>query len=286
MPDIIDLHTHTTCSDGALTPTQLVHKAHEHGLSVLSITDHDTASAALEAAPVAEQLGIEFIPGIEVSAFDPELGREYHILGYYIDPQHPELLRYESDCREKRVHRADRIVEKLQGLGLALTMEHVLHQARAGQENIGVIGRQHIALALQAAGIVRSTKQAFERYLADGRSASVAKWRFTVQQAIDLIHTAGGLAVLAHPAKTIHGLPLVNMVKSGLDGIEIIHPAHDGYLRRYYEQFAKGYRLLMTGGSDYHGNKPVDEAHFGTFSTPREYFSAIRTAHHSEFADW
>jgi predicted metal-dependent phosphoesterase TrpH len=282
MPTIIDLHTHTTCSDGALTPVDLVHKARERGIVALSITDHDTAQAARELpSELALQADVEMVAGIEISAFDATQGKEYHILGYYFDAHHPDMLRYESYCREERLRRAERIVERLHDKGVPLTMEAVLRRAAAG-----VLGRQHIALALCEEGYTHTTKQAFTKYLANDRPAFVEKWHFSVQEAIDLIHTAGGVAVLAHPARTIHGLALVNMVKSGLDGIEVVHPAHDPALRRSYEQFAKGYRLLMTGGSDYHGNKYGDENHFGKTGIPREYYAALQRSRQAECADW
>jgi predicted metal-dependent phosphoesterase TrpH len=278
---MIDLHTHTTCSDGALTPEQLFHKARERGIVAMSITDHDTAQAAREDATLAAQQGLEFVTGIEISAFDTKQNKEYHVLGYYFDAHHPDILRYEAYCREQRLHRAERIVERLHDKGVPLTMESVLKHAATG-----VLGRQHIALALCAEGYTHTTKQAFVKYLANDRPAFVEKWHFSVQEAIDLIHLAGGVAVLAHPARTIHGLTLVNMVKSGLDGIEVVHPAHDLALRRTYEQFAKGYCLFMTGGSDYHGNKYGDENHFGKTGIPREYYNTLQRSRQAECEDW
>jgi 3',5'-nucleoside bisphosphate phosphatase len=308
---LADLHTHTTHSDGALSPEELLRKAVERGLKGIAITDHDTASGAREAlrllatinAENAENgesvengektLPIEVLSGIEVSAFDPELEREYHILGSGIDVYHPELLQYEAQCREQRIRRAEAIVEKLHQMNLALEMTDVLRQSRTSsaasaagipEAAIGVIGRQHIALALCEAGITYSPQQAFNKYLGDHRPAFVEKWHFPVARAIDLIHQCGGMAVLAHPAQTIHGLPLVNMVKSGLDGIEVIHPSHTPYLQRYYEQFAKGYGLFATGGSDFHGNKWGDEANFGKVAAPYAVFTQLEQANKEEFA--
>ncbi len=283
---IIDLHTHTTHSDGTLSPQELIHKALERNITTLSITDHDTMSGAREALSLVQsnEIGIlmEIIPAIEMSAFDATIGKEYHILGYYIDCCHSALQQYEEYCRTQRQQRAETIVEKLRTIGVMLDWQDVLAQTTAG----GVLGRQHIALALCKAHLTHSPKQAFDKYLAEGRPAFVEKWRFSVEEAIRLIHEAGGVAILAHPARTIHGLLLVHFVKEGLDGVEVINPSHDAYLQRSYEQFAKGYGLFMTGGSDYHGNKWGDETNFGKFSAAAEHVAALRRSREGELADW
>jgi 3',5'-nucleoside bisphosphate phosphatase len=313
---LADMHTHTTHSDGAFTPEKLLRTAWERGLSAIAITDHDTASGSREALALlsgehpnkypnkhpnkhsdehsdelpAEALPpIEVLSGIELSAFDATLCREYHILGYGFHPHHAALLEYEVQCRKQRMSRAEQIVAKLRACGLELSLDAVLSEAHADVADealpAGVVGRQHIALALQKTGAVATTKQAFERYLGEGRPAFVEKWQFSVAEAIELIHTCGGVAVLAHPAQTVHGLALVSMVKAGLDGIETVHPSHTAYWQRYYEQFAKGYKMLTTGGSDFHGNKWGDGARFGTVTVPQATFEHVRSAAERSMSD-
>ncbi len=276
MERFADLHTHTTHSDGILATEALLHKAAERGLSALSITDHDTVDALPEANVLASALGLDFVTGIEISAYDgtTEEAREYHILGYFFDMYNPALLQFTDHCRHQRIERAERMVVKLNRLGIPLHFEEVLQQSGKG-----VVGRQHIAAALHTGGFVRSYKEAFDRYIADDRPANEVKWHFPVSAAIDLIHEAGGLAVVAHPGRSMHGLTLVNMVKAGLDGIEVAHPSHDAALRRYYEQFAKAYHLFTTGGSDFHGSKYADETNFGTIGVPYENVLAMAEAH-------
>ncbi len=262
-----DLHVHSTCSDGTFSPAEVLAKAAARGLKTISITDHDTVgaySAAQAAVPVlAAQLGVQVISGIEISAYDTAVAKEYHILGYGIDTEHPSLNHYVEECRANRSKRAEQIVEKLHALNVPLELEDILRECGGG-----VIGRVHIATALYKRGFVSSPKQAFTRYLADDRPASAVKWHFSVPAAIDLIHEVGGVAVLAHPARTIHGLHLVNIVRAGLDGIETVHPQHDPYLQRYYEQFARAYHLLTTGGSDFHGSKYSDDTNLGKITIP------------------
>lgn len=256
MPLLADLHTHTIYSDGVLTPEALLTKAAERGIKALSITDHDTVAGVQVAIPIAEALGVEFITGIEMSAFDGE--KEFHILGYCIDIHHPAMQRYTEDCRQRRYDRAIHIIDKLQRLAVDITMDEVIEYAAGG-----MIGRQHIAELLIQKKNARSIKEVFDRFLGEDCPGYVPKWIFSVESAVALIHAAGGLAVLAHPGRALYGLLLVQLVKSGLDGIETIHPSHDAATRLYYERFARAYHLITTGGSDYHGNKLYDEGQFG-----------------------
>jgi len=250
----IDLHTHTTASDGTLTPRELVSLAVEIGLSAIAITDHDTVGGVEEALSEGRKLGLEVIPGIEISA---EFEREMHILGYYIDYCSPILQESLQRLQEFRKRRNPQIVEKLRQLGFLITIEEV--EREAGGE---IIGRPHIAKALVRKGYVKSIQEAFEYYLSDGKPAYIKKEKLTPQEAIQTILTAGGLPVLAHPKylalnQDRLGKLIDQLVQWGLKGIEVYYSAHSVGETRRYLALAKKYELLVSGGSDFHGiNKP------------------------------
>ena len=256
----VDLHTHSTASDGGLTPTRLVASAKNAGLVGLALTDHDTGNGLLEAAEAAKQAGIAFVPGIEISAEFPHPGT-MHLLGYYIDPVSPALKRMSTLLLEGRDARKPRIIQRLNELGCAITMEQVQSIARRGATDgrAVVIGRPHIAQALAEAGCVASVKQAFDSYLGTTGQAYFDKERLTRKQAIDCIHDAGGLAVLAHPVQLRTSGPaelenvVSNLVEVGLDGIEVWHSDHRPVDSEFFLGLAKRYHLVPTGGSDFHG---------------------------------
>ncbi len=188
----IDLHTHTTASDGALTPTELVQRAAQVGIAVLSITDHDTLAGLDEAQQAAGRYGIRLVPGVEFG-IDVK-GAEVHMLGYLFDPQYPPLLDRLAELREGRIHRGRRMVELLAKLGIHIRWERV-EQIAAGAS----VGRPHVGQALVEAGYARTIDEAFDKYLARGRPAYVERTQLTIEQCIELVHEAGGVAVLAHP---------------------------------------------------------------------------------------
>lgn len=260
----VDLHSHSTASDGSLTPTELVRAAQRIGLAGLALTDHDTGNGLKEAQAEASRIGLRFVPGIEITAeFRPPVAMD--ILGHFIDPASPALQQMSDLLIQARDSRNPKIIERLNSLGCAVTLEQAQALARknvpAGQPF--VLGRPHIAQALVDSGCVASIKQAFDIYLGSGGSAYFDKARLTPRQAIECIHNAGGLATLAHP---VH-LAIVNptelqtlvagLVDMGLDGIEVWHADHGPHEIELFLQIARRYNLAVTGGSDFHGrNKP------------------------------
>ncbi|MDX1530504.1 MAG: PHP domain-containing protein [Rhodothermales bacterium] len=266
-----DLHTHTTCSDGRLSPPGLVEKAHLRGLAALAITDHDAVAGYALARPTAERLGVRLVPGVELSAFVD--GADVHLLGYGFDPEDAALKAHLARYRAERLERAHEIVAKLGALGRIVEIERVL--ALAGQ---GTVGRPHVARALVEAGHVETVQEAFERYLADGAAAFVPKGTASPEELAGLLHAAGGLCVLAHPGHWTSQRTVARLVEAGLDGIETVHPAHDANLVAYWKRTAERYGLIQTGGSDYHGFREGEEERFGRYTVPVERLARLRRA--------
>jgi len=258
----IDLHLHTTHSDGSLSPTEVLQLAHKAKVTALAITDHDIVTGIPEAIAAGAELGIEIIPGVEISS---RVGNnELHILGYCLDWQSPELIRRLAVLRESRHSRNPQIIEQLRSLGLEVTYEEV--RALAGTD---AVGRPHIARLLMNKKYVTSAKDAFDRYLAEGRPAYVARELPQPADAIGWIRAAGGVAVLAHPtwAKVAgEGLStlLTTLKAEGLGGIEVHYSTHTKRQTTEYLALAKRLNLLVTGGSDFHGiTKPDIEVGTG-----------------------
>jgi len=249
---MVDLHTHTNQSDGLLPPEQVVQLAAQTGLRALSITDHDEIGALEVAMTIGSQLGVEVIPGTELSV--SHNGFDIHILGYLIDFHHPHLLEFLHYFQGERVRRVHRILEKLNALGYPVPLETVLRKSGAGS-----MGRPHIADALVEVGHVPTYYEAFNRLIADGRPAFVPKVRVSAAEAVAIIHEANGLACLAHPGQNLTEPIILDVIKAGVDGIEVIHPKHTFSQRALYRQFARMYNLLETGGSDFHGGRKDGE---------------------------
>lgn len=258
----IDLHLHTTFSDGSLPPTEVLALAEKAGVTALAITDHDIVEGLPEAMAAGARLGIEVIPGVEISSrFEDS---ELHILGYCMDWQDQEFNRRLAHLRACRHERNPLIVEKLNALGLALTYEEVRRLA-----GTGAVGRPHIARVLMEKGYVQSAKEAFDRYLADGRPAYVPRQLPEPAEAIAWIRAAKGVPVLAHPTwvrATEDGLlKLCEQLKAaGLMGIEVHYSTHKRAQTAAYLNIARRLDLLVTGGSDFHGvTKPDIEVGIG-----------------------
>ncbi len=251
----VDLHVHSTASDGSLTPEAVVALGKARGLAALALTDHDTVAGLDAALAAGERLGIEVIPGIEISARYAGGGGSMHILGYFIDHRHPGLDGQLAVLQQARADRNPQIIEKLNKLDIHITMDDVRAASGGGQ-----IGRPHIARALLAAGYISHVQEAFDRYLKSGGAAYVPKFRFPPEQAIALIRDAGGLAVLAHPFTLGIGespalKKLVGDLQAlGLTGLEVFYPEHSPGQQDFYLQLCRQFALLPTGGSDFHGD--------------------------------
>ncbi|MBE0645859.1 MAG: PHP domain-containing protein [Bacteroidetes bacterium] len=265
----VDLHTHTYFSDGALSPRELVLRAHEVGISVLSITDHDNIAGIEPAADVAKDFGIEVIPGVELSS---TLGtKDIHILGYMFDPDNKQLRDTLEFLKKERFIRAERIVRKLNNLDLPLDFDIVLE--RAGH---GAVGRPHIAAAMLDEGLTNDYAEAFEQYIGDSGPAYEPKYKISPEDAVDIIANAGGVSTVAHPGWYVSEQDLSYLIRAGIDGIEVVHPAHDQSRVRYYRGIASTYFLLESGGSDFHGGKRNDYQNFGTFGVTRDVVDAMK----------
>jgi len=254
----VDLHCHSTASDGTFAPEDVVRLAKRSNLVGLALTDHDTIAGLPAAAAEAKTLGLLFLPGIEISCTYPQPGT-MHLLGYGIDPDSPVLRDMTRGLIEARDNRNPRIVARLNELGVAITMADVEAEA-----NGGVVGRPHIAAVLVRKGYVSAIKHAFDKYLGQGANAYFDKERLAPRRAIELIKQSGGLVVLAHPVqlRTENDAQLQRAIKDlvdmGLDGLEVIHSDHDAALVEKYIRLADRYHLLKTGGSDFHGQNKKD----------------------------
>ncbi|NGZ03104.1 MAG: hypothetical protein CV090_08650 [Nitrospira sp. WS238] len=258
----LDLHLHTTHSDGSCTPTEVIGLAHQAGVTALAITDHDITSGIPEAIAAGEQYEIEIIPGVEISSL---MGSsELHILGYFLDWQDNALNQRCKSLRDSRHHRNPQIVDRLRSLGIDITYDEV--RALAGSDSVG---RPHIARALMNKGVVTSAKEAFDRFLGDGKAAYVPRELPSPADAIRWIKEAHGLAVLAHPTWVkLTDQPLAELVRrlkaDGLDGVEVYYSTHAARQTREYLSLAQQLGLLVTGGSDFHGiTKPDIEVGIG-----------------------
>lgn len=269
MLDIADLHTHTTCSDGILTPTELVTRAKQAGVTILSVTDHDTVDGVSEAFYAGAMLGITLVAGIEFSA--SWNNKEIHILGYYINPGDIKLQQYLTLFREQRFRRAEQMVKKLNSLKIPLKFESVLEQA-----GNGVVCRPHIAEAMVKQKFTSSYNEVFQKYIGDDGPAYEKKPDFPVEKAIEVIADAGGLSFLAHPANFFTGNELYGIIKTGLDGIEVMHPSHSRELQQYYRGITSEYFLLESGGSDFHGGFRNDEKNLGQYGVSPQAIDRMR----------
>lgn len=241
----VDLHSHSTASDGALAPTEVVETAKRAGLVAFALTDHDTLAGVPEAQEAGKRLGVRVVPGVELSLMDGE--REVHMLGLHI-AKVAELQAKLEDVRDSRKSRAEQIVAKLNALGVAVTVDAVFKESAGG-----AVGRPHVAKALIAGGFVRDQREAFDKYLGTGRAANVEKQRITIADGIRLIHDCGGIAVIAHPGGDGRRERVEPMVALGLDGLEVKHPGHSGEDMLRIEALAEFFGLVKSGGSDWHG---------------------------------
>lgn len=277
---MIDLHTHSTASDGKLSPAELMRHAQAKGIEVIALTDHDTLSGLEEASGEAARIGIEFIPGIEISAdYNPGT---LHMLGYFVDPSDSELVETLAWLRGGRDHRNHIILDKLAELGCPLEWDEVA--ALAGGESMG---RPHIATAMVNRGYVSTFKEAFDRYLGKGAAAYTDREKMTPEIAIERIRSAGGLPVLAHPqtlSLTENELSdlLSRLASQGLVGVEVYYYSHSEEETALYRSLAGKHRLIVTGGSDFHGPGMLETqlgVGKGNMTIPRSVADDLRKLH-------
>jgi predicted metal-dependent phosphoesterase TrpH len=271
MGGFVDLHLHTTFSDGTLSPEEVVRRSADAGLSIISITDHDSVGGVPVGRETGKALGVEVIPGAELSA-DAD-GRDIHILAYFVDWEHPELVDCLRMYRDERRRRAERMVKKLNRMGVGIRLDQVL--AKAGE---GAIGRPHLADVMVEEEMVFSANEAFHKYLGYSKPAYEPKYSLSPSEAIRVIHKAGGLACMAHPGLYPRDDLIPGLVAEGLDGIEVLHYKHGPAEVARYSDTASRYGLLKTGGSDCHGDgrgEPI----LGSVEVPGGFVDDLREAH-------
>jgi len=263
-----DLHLHTYFSDGTFSPEELVGHGQRLGFAALALTDHDSVEGCPRMTVACEAAGIDFIPGAELTAEHNDT--EIHLLGYYVDTENQTLLTEIAKFQAVRQNRIHEMVARLNGLNVPLKVESVFALA-----NCKSPGRPHVARALVKAGLVGSLDEAFERFLKKNRPAWVPKAKMSALEAVELIHQAGGIAVMAHPGLNRNDEVIPILVEAGLDGIECFHTKHSTITSERYLEMADKYHLLITGGSDCHGfskGKPL----IGTVKLPHEHVEKLK----------
>ena len=268
---MIDLHTHTTASDGRLSPAALVARAHGAGVTILSVTDHDTVAAAQPAESACSDLGIRFVPGIEITAILEET--DVHVLGYFIDYRSASLRDFLAEQRMQRIDRVRQMVERLATFGIALDADAIL--APAIDDPQKSVGRPWIARALIASGHASDTSDAFARWLARGRPAFVPRAGAPPAEVVARIHDASGLASLAHPGLLGRDEWIADLAAKGLDAVEAFHSKHDAVATARYLSIAASLGLAVSGGSDYHADEAHGPASPGSVSLPPERFDEL-----------
>ncbi|HVH28103.1 MAG TPA: PHP domain-containing protein [Vicinamibacterales bacterium] len=268
---MIDLHTHTIESDGRCTPAELVARARASGVDVLAVTDHDTVSGCEATAAACTANGIEFVPGIEITAAHGR--RDVHILGYFFDVTSPSLNEFLRTQRQARVDRVRQIVARLADLGIPLDEEELLRPAIDDPRKAA--GRPWIARALVAGGYVGSASEAFDRWLGHGKPAFIPRCGASPAEVFTRIHGAGGVAALAHPALVRHDEWIEGFVADGLDALEAYHSEHDAAATSRYLTIAQSMGIAVSGGSDFHGDDSHGPPHPGAVSLPLEAYEQL-----------
>jgi predicted metal-dependent phosphoesterase TrpH len=270
---MIDLHLHTTASDGALAPAALVQRAASAGITFLSVTDHDTTAGLAEASEAAARLGVGFIPGIEITAVWAK--RDVHVLAYFIERLDGDLADLITAAAADRLQRAREMANRLAAMNAPINIDALI-AANGGRS----IARPVVARALVAHGHAASINDAFERFLADGRPAYVPRRGATPAVVIDAIVRCGGLAVLAHPGALRDPLPIDDLVDAGLGGIEVYHSAHDKATTAQFLDLARSHDLVVTGGSDFHGDDVRYADCLGRVVLPEQEFAGLMSRGH------
>jgi predicted metal-dependent phosphoesterase TrpH len=260
----VDLHSHSTASDGSRAPADVIAAARAAGLAAIALTDHDTVAGMPEAQAAAHERGIRLVPGVELSAVEGTV--ETHVLGLHLS-RTEEIEAGLATLRDMRHSRAERMVARLNELGVRVTFDAVLEQAAGG-----AIGRPHVARAMVQEGWATDLRDAFDRYLGNGRPAFVAKDRLSMVDAIDMIHRAGGLAVLAHPGHSGSRARLEALAAQGMDGVEVLHPSHGAEDVARLRTLADHLGLVPSGGSDWHGSLDGPRT-LGSMRVPDEWLA-------------
>jgi hypothetical protein len=266
---MIDLHLHTTASDGTDTPAELVRACLEAGITAMAVTDHDTTAAIPEVAREAERAGIDSVPGIEITA--AWRGTDVHVLGYFFDPSSAVLASFLGGQIEDRIRRARAVGERLASLGVPIDMAALISRL-----NGRPLLRPHIAGALVEAGHAANGADAFERYIGQGRPAYVARQGATPAEVVAVIHEAGGVSSMAHPGITRTDDLIPALAAAGLDALEAYHTDHTAEEAARYLALARRLGLAVTGGSDFHGYRSEHASGFGRVQLPATEFAALR----------
>lgn len=276
--ELVDLHCHSTLSDGTLSVREMLDVAVRRKLSALAITDHDNIDSFTVGLPIARELGIDLVPGVEISSYDGE--SDVHILGYFFDPTNLALNQTLERIKRRRVLRVKAMVRKLNKLGMELRLERVLSYVHGG-----TVGRPHIARALLEEEYVGSFQEAFEKWLSPGMPAYVDSEGLNPVQAVALIRNAGGVAVMAHPHHTNRDIIIPRLVEAGLSGIEIYCWKMPQSATRRYQEIARKHNLVLTGGSDSHGEKPGIPG-IGSVRVSRSVLDKLLEARDRHFAEF
>ena len=267
---MIDLHLHTTASDGRLDPAALVARVHAAGVRTLSVTDHDTMSGVPVAAEAASKLGLEFLPGVEITAVLEH--RDVHLLGYFLDPSPPALEAFLQAQREDRIARARAMSAKLGELGVPIAIDPIVESAEAEGRSVA---RPLLARALVDAGYASSPREAFDRWIGDGGKAYVPRIGSSPADVVRLVSRAGGVCSIAHPGLLNRDHLVPSLAEAGLAAIEVYHPEHDRATQTRYRQLAVQHDLAVSGGSDFHGDDHHRASSLGSVGVPREAFMPL-----------
>ncbi len=264
----VDLHLHTNHSDGYHSPVEVVDKAIWRGIETIAITDHDEVSALPLAIEYGSTNGIEVLPGIELSV--RYKGLDVHILAYCFDYENEEFIKYINLFKKQRLKRAQQIVDKLTDLEVHIEFDEVLDIAGSG-----TVGRPHIANLLVAKKQVNNFQEAFDKYLGDGKPANVEKYSIDIQNAVSIIGRAGGICSIAHPGINLQNSDILDLIKFGVQGLEVIHPRHSQERVRQYRNVVEEYQLVETGGSDFHGGEK-GENNLGNYTITYQSVNEIK----------
>lgn len=265
----IDLHSHSKASDGQYPAEEVAERAAAAGLRVWALCDHDTVAGVPPAAAAARRLGVRFVPGIELSAFLDR--KEIHLLGHFVDPEHRDLKHFEDFLADHRRRRMQDIIAKLAPLGVCITVDDV-ERFSGGK----TIGRPHVARAIVEKGAVATVKEAFDRYLGEGKPAYVQRFRLETDAAVALVRGAGGTVTVAHPGVSrLERGDLERLRKAGIEGLEVHHVDHNPSVREKYLRIAEALDLVPTAGSDFHGEAVAPDRHLGDVSMAEEDLSRL-----------